>query len=115
MVIGVVVTGGGVEPRAPETGDEVVVFVGDGIVGGLDVEAVDFLLYLFSFGLVFGGSEFVILHRDGVEQRAFLGVIHRTDFVGALEQDVFKIVGQTGVGAVGSTRFHHHGTEHLGL
>ena len=97
------------------TRDEGVELVGDGKFASLLAQSVDVLLNSRALGFVLGGGKTVVGGGDAVEPRLFLRIVDGADFVGSLEHDVLKIVGDTRVGAVFRARVHHHGAKHLGL
>ena len=115
VIVGVVVGGRGVEARAAEAGYEAVELVGDGVFGGLLAQAPYLLLDALPFAFVGGAGKPVIADRDGVQPDLLGLVIHGADFFRALEEQVLKVMGETGVRAVLGARLYDDGAIYDGL
>lgn len=105
----------GVESGAAIARDEVVEFVGNGIVGGLDGEFVDVALYGQALGVVLSAGQQVVLRGDAVEPGPFGCEVGGANLLCALEEQVLQVVGYAGVGAVFGSGPHDNGSKHLGL
>ena len=95
-VAGYVEAGVGVGAVGADGCHQLVVFIGNGIFRGFVRQAVDGVVDGLAFGFV--GSLAIDLESlfDLVEQGLFSFVVHGAEVVGALEHQVFEVVGQTG-------------------
>ena len=100
VVVGKIRVGGGVEPRAADLGGQAFELIGDGILGGLDVQAVDLLLDGLALRRVDGGGQAVVADFDGVQPDLLRFVVRRAQLGRALEEHVFEVVRDAGARAV---------------
>ena len=112
VVDGVVVVGAGVEARATHLLQDGVGLVGNGVLRGLDVQTVDFQLYVVPLLVACGVVQTVVGLADAVQVALLRLPIGGADAVGALEHHVLEVVGHAGGGGVLvlRARVHHHGT-----
>ena len=88
----------GVESGAAIARDEVVEFVGNGIVGGLDGEFVDVALYGQALGVVLSAGQQVVLRGDAVEPGPFGCEVGGANLLCALEEQVLEEVAEAELG-----------------
>ena len=115
VIVSHVVTGRRIQSTAAIERDETTELIGYHIVGSLEAQRIDVLLYLVSFRIVLGSAELVVLCGDGVEPGLFRRIVYCAHAVGAFEHDMLEVVGNACVRTVFGSCLHHHRTKHLGL
>ena len=107
-VAGHVETGVGVGPVGTDGCHQLVIFVGDGVLGGFVAQAVDDVVDGRALGLVGGLAIDLELLLNLVEQGLFKCVVLGAELLGTFEHQVLEVVGQTGgLGGVVLSAYAH--------
>ena len=85
-----------VRARGADSGHQLVVLVGDGILRSLVADAIDLTIECLAFGLVGGFAIDFKKAFDLVEEGLFGLIVRRPEVSGALEHEVLKVVRQAG-------------------